>query len=133
MFAFYSPEVDSLRADDIAGIQSLYGRTPVGGDEPPTSPAEVSGSLSGTGDRDVWTAALGSGQISVELAGPDDADFDLYLRAGEAPTPRNYDVRGFTGDSSESVSFNHPGGTLYIAVESYQGSGEYQLRIQSPS
>lgn len=73
---------------------------------------------------------------SISLWGPPGTDFDVYLRCNAAPTPSAWDVRGFSGDSQETIVFQQPGGctypgTWYIAINSYAGSGQFDL-VTSP-
>ncbi len=64
------------------------------------------------------------------LAGPDTADFDLYIRWGAAPTTSTYDDRGFTAQSQEICdSWIDSSKTFYSMVRSYRGSGSYRLLL----
>ncbi len=59
-------------------------------------------------------------------------DFDLYARCGALPTQAVYDVRGYTADPQEFLSFVSGAwcptpGTMYIAVHSYSGAGQFNL------
>ncbi len=127
MFAFYSDDVDSLRQDDINGIQALYGTPPVG-------VAPIRGSLSRTGDSQTHQFQARPGRLTVTLTGPSGKDFDLYLRAGLRPSRQEFDARGFSGTSNEKVSLNVTGGDVFIMVDSWRGSGAYEVEIEmSPS
>ncbi|WP_435346323.1 S8 family peptidase [Haloarchaeobius sp. HRN-SO-5] len=96
----------------------------------------VTDSLSGYWDSDCWTWAWeysDPSQVEVVLSGPADADFDLYVNDGEASCPSysNYDYASYTVDSQETVVIDDPDTStdLYITVDSYSGSGTYDLTI----
>ncbi|WP_128476177.1 S8 family serine peptidase [Halorussus pelagicus] len=96
----------------------------------------VSDSLSSSSDSDdySWSWNYSSpSQIVVELNGPTDADFDLYINEGTtaAPTPSSYDYRSYTTNSQESITIDNPDASteLQIAVDSYSGSGSYDVTI----
>jgi peptidoglycan hydrolase-like protein with peptidoglycan-binding domain len=122
MFAFYADNVDSLRQDDINGIQAIYGTPGVG-------PAPIRGTLSGTGIGQTHRVSAQPGRMTVILDGPAGTDFDLYLRAGIAPTRTLFDARGFSGSSHEEVSLNVSGGDVFVMVDSWQGSGNYEVKV----
>lgn len=122
MFAFYDDNVDALRTDDINGIQALYGSRPAGS-------TPLRGTLSSTGASQVHRISAQSGKMRVALRGPANADFDLYVRAGSAPTRALFDARGFTGSSNEEVSLNISGGDVFVMIDSWKGSGAYEVDI----
>jgi hypothetical protein len=70
-------------------------------------------------------------QISVTLAGPaSGADFDLFLKFGVPPALNDWDAAGRSNTSNEQIQFTATsGGTLYILVWSYSGSGEYSIQV----
>ncbi len=95
------------------------------------------GTLSATGDRSVHSHDLrtrGTCRASVSLSGPGDADFDLYLTLdGRTPSAWDHDRASQGTTSEERIVLEgeaiDPGATLGIAVESYDGSGEYTLSV----
>ncbi|WP_458190118.1 S8 family peptidase [Haladaptatus sp. NG-WS-4] len=104
-----------------------------GGDSTTTT---VSDSLSSYADYDDWTWAWeysDPSQIVVELSGPSDADFDLYINEGTTTnaSPSNYDYASRSTDSQESITIDNPDTStdLQIDVDSYSGSGSYDLTI----
>ncbi len=123
MFAFYDDDVDSLRQDDINGIQALYGARPAG------SPLPIRGQLNATGDQNIHRVCLGPGTVTVALNGPPGADFDLYLRSGLQPTRSQFDARGFSPGPDETLTLRLSGGELFILVDSFRGSGSYEVEI----
>lgn len=124
MFAFYDDAVDSLRPDDVAGIQALYGPRAVG-------PAPIRGQLSGTGNSKLHQVTVDRpGEMTVTLSGPLAADFDLYLRRGLPPSRSQFDGRGFSSSSSEKVRLNVSGGTVFVLVDSWRGKGDYTIEIE---
>ena len=104
-----------------------------GGDSTTSS---VTDSLSGYWDSDCWSYPWefsDPSQVVIELDGPSDADFDLYVNEGrsECPTTSDYDYRSIGTDSQESVTIDAPDTStdLQVLVDSYSGSGEYTLTI----
>lgn len=83
------------------------------------------GSLSGSGQSATYSVQ-GTGLAWSFLAGPDNADFDLYIKWNSPPSRYNYDDRGFTLYSQEIASFCGSG-TLYFMVYSFSGSGEFTM------
>ncbi len=124
MFAFYDNDVDSLRQDDINGIQALYG-------VPRSGIVPLRGQLQGTGDSNTHRIQVSPGQVIVTLTGPSGQDFDLYVRAGLQPSRQQYDGRGFSGSSNEVVRLNVSGGDLFIMVDSWRGSGVYEVEVET--
>lgn len=122
MFAFYDDNVDSLRDDDINGIRELYGPRPLG-----ITP--LRGELDEAGQNEIHRVSATSGTMRATLRGPRDADFDLYVRSGTAPTRQLFDARGFTASSNEELTLAVSGGDVFIMVDSWRGSGRYELDV----
>jgi hypothetical protein len=122
MFAFYADDVDSLRQDDIDGIQAIYGR--------PTGPQPIRGRLNGNGDKQIHRITAQPGRITARLLGPSGQDFDLYLRVALPPTRTAFDGRGFTASPHETVRLTVPGGDLFLMVDSWRGSGNYEVEVE---
>ncbi len=58
------------------------------------------------------------------------ADFDVYARCGAIPTPSQWTWRGFSSNSDEYIDLGtgcSSGQTLYVAVHSFWGSGQFYL------
>jgi len=75
--------------------------------------------------------SAGAGTIKLQLSGPSNADFDLYLYkwTNNAWTK----VAASEGNtSSEAISYNGTAGYYYAQVKSYSGSGSYTLTYQFP-
>ena len=107
-----------------------------GGGTGETTTGSVDGSLSSYADYDDYTWAWnysGPSQIVVELDGPADADFDLYVNTGttQNASPNNYDYASYSTNSQESVTIDTPDDSteLQIDVDSYSGSGSYTVSI----
>lgn len=67
-------------------------------------------------------------EVSVSLAGPANADFDLYIKAGDLPTTSSFDDRGFSPSSSERVHvITEQASRVYVLVVAYSGTGNYTL------
>ena len=131
MYALYDEGRNNLRADDIAGIQSLYG-SPVS--EPVAiAPGErVSGHLPGT-DAEVRYQVTLQNKLLVRLEGPADEDFDLYVRYG-APVGTaegEYDAVSYGVTADELLTIDDPkAGTYNLLVHSYRGLGSYTLEVE---
>jgi len=128
MYPYYSADRVNLTQDDISGIRELYGlATPhvktlvIGADD--------SNSLMQAHDKDVYEFEIPQ-SYSVLIDGPDDADFDLYLRKNEPPTTEEYDYVGYSSSADEKINFTAVSGEKYYAmVRSYSGSGDYRIRL----
>ncbi len=123
MFAFYDDAVDSLRQDDINGIQALYGGPPMG-------VIPIRGSLRQSGDSQTHRIQAHPGRLTVTLTGPRGQDFDLYVRAGLQPSRTAFDARGFSATPNEKVTLNIAGGDVFILVDSWRGSGPYEVEVE---
>lgn len=131
MYAYYDESRNDLRADDIAGIQSLYGA-------PQTAPTaispgqRISGHLPQTNAEVRYQITL-QNKLLIRLDGPQGQDFDLYVRYG-APAGKEagqYDAFGYGLTADELVTIENPkAGTYYILVHSYQGAGSYNLEVE---
>ncbi|PSQ19709.1 peptidase S8 [Halobacteriales archaeon QS_9_67_17] len=91
-------------------------------------------------DDDCWSYAWNYTdpcQVEVELDGPSDADFDLYVNTGSGtcPSTSSYDYRSISTDSQETITVDNPDDSadLYVLVDSYDGSGYYDLYITEKS
>jgi len=101
-----------------------------------TTTGSVDGTLSSYADYDdytwAWTYSNPS-QVVVELDGPADADFDLYVNTGttQNASPSNYDYGSYSMDSQEQITIDAPDDStdMQIDVDSYSGSGSYTLTI----
>jgi len=128
MFAYYSADRVNLSDDDVQGIQALYG-------EPDASrqvllSAEATGNLTRIGDKAVFDVEV-PGTLAVSIDGPANADFDLYVRKGEPPTLEQWDYRAYTVSSDETIAFPvEAGARYYVMVRSYDGSGNFKLKVQ---
>jgi hypothetical protein len=94
------------------------------------------GTLASGGSANAPSASPGyvsaaAGTITLQLTGPSNADFDLFLykysgsawvkvASSEGPT------------STESISYNGTAGYYYAQVKSYSGSGTYTLTYNFP-
>lgn len=127
-------------------ILSAYNRTLVtgGGGNPPPPPPDgcesseynYQGSLSGTGDYDFqpngsyfyWPS---SGTHEGCLSGPGNADFDLYLQRYGSSGWQTV-ASSLSADSEESLTYNGGAGYYRYVVNSYSGSGGYDMGIDVP-
>lgn len=121
MFAFYSPERTNLTQDDINGIQALYG--PPSRSQALALETGAEGQLARTGEEQHYEFSIPE-TLAISIDGPDDADFDLYVRKGAAPTETEWDYRAYTVSSDEQFVLPAEHGTRYhVMVRSYSGSG----------
>lgn len=123
MFPIYDPSRLTLRDDDVNGVQALYG--------PPRLrlSASATGRLNGRGDEQVFAIELPVA-ATLTLDGPDNADFDLYVKRDTPPTTNDFDFRAWTTAADEAIRFTPPTAGLYhILVRSYRGSGDFTLKI----
>jgi serine protease len=119
-------------ATDPDGNGEDDGDDPTCGSE--TETTTVTDSLSGWGDSDCWRYPWRTDpcQVVVELSGPSDATFDLYVNeGGGCPTTSDYDHRSYTMGSEETIIVDFPDVTddCYVLVDAWSGSGSYDLTI----
>lgn len=128
MFPTYSPDRANLAQDDIDGIRALYGvRT---GREPLVLTAEAAGTLQRGGDEKVYSFDVPQ-RVAISLAGPADADFDLYVKKDQPPTDSDFDFRAFSASANEKILLPiEPGGKYFVRVVSFSGSGAYTLKVE---
>jgi len=107
-----------------------------GGSDGDSTTSSASGTLDGYWDYDDYTYPWNyadPSQVVVELDGPSDADFDLYINTGttENAAPSNYDYGSTSTDSQESITIDDPDDStdMQIDVDSYSGSGDYTLTV----
>jgi serine protease len=124
-------------ANDAVNTDPSGGGGGGGGDSTTSS---VTDSLDGYWDSDCWSYPWefsDPSQVVVDLDGPSDADFDLYVNDGraECPTTSDYDYRSISTDSQESITIDNPDTStdLHVLVDSYSGSGSYTLTITEKS
>ncbi len=133
MYAYYGEARNDLQADDIAGVQSLYGAAvsaPVA-----ISPGQkVNGYLPQKDSTISYQVTL-QNKLLVKLDGPQGEDFDLYVRFNE-PVDEDlekelYDSVSYGITADELITIEDPkAGTYYILVHSYEGSGSYTLELE---
>ncbi|PQP35705.1 hypothetical protein C6A37_01090 [Desulfobacteraceae bacterium SEEP-SAG9] len=95
----------------------------------------VSGNLSKTGDsRDFVLKGVKQGEkLTFTLNGPDDGDFDLYVRINQEPELRKFDYRGYTESSNEEITIEPTQeGDYYVRVHSYHGMGPFTIKASVP-
>jgi hypothetical protein len=129
MFAFYAPDRVNLAQDDIQGITALYGERSENRDL--TLSKTVTGTLADSGAEVTYELTVPA-NLSIKLDGPDDADFDLYVRKGAQPTVNDWDFRAFTVSADEKIVLPAEAGEQYfIMVRSFNGDGNYSLTVES--
>ncbi len=100
----------------------------------------ASDSLSGYWDGDCWYWSWEFDdpcQIVLELDGPSGADFDLYVNegTGSCPSTSSYTHASTSTNSQERIVIDDPDASapLYVTVDSYYGSGNYDLTFTEKS
>jgi hypothetical protein len=126
---------DGLSQGDIDTIGMLYGNDPGPGTSCESFGETFSGSLSGTDDEAVEPDGASyfsdAGTHAGQLAGPSNADFDLYLLywVGDSWVV----VAESTGEtSSEAISYSGPSGDYAWSIHSYEGAGSYTFCLNRP-
>ena len=97
---------------------------------------QTEGTLTNILDSDTFrytTTLSDPSKVVVTLAGPRDADFDLYVTTdGRDPLVYDCDEHSGTVNSHERIVIEgvDPGQTIGVLVDSWSGSGEYTLIIE---
>ena len=131
MYAYYAEDRNDLQADDIAGIQSLYG-PPV---QAPIAifPGQQVGGYLPNKDAEVQYQVTLQNKLLIHLEGPETEDFDIYVKYGQ-PAGRQtgqYDTASYSVTSNELVTIENPqAGRYYVLVHSYAGAGSYNLEVE---
>lgn len=124
MFPTYAASRLSLEKDDVEGIQQLYGAPRL------RFSTKATDKLSKTSDEKFFVVELPKG-ANMTLEGPGNSDFDLYVKRDSVPSKDNFDFRAWTLSSNETLRVNsETPGIYHILVQSYEGSGEFTLRIE---
>lgn len=94
----------------------------------------LTGTLNGSNPQDAhaFTVASGTTRLLVALNAVDDggADFDLYVKAGSAPTVLTYDCTRRGPNQFGICTFTAPAtGSWHVLVDRFSGAGTYQLTI----
>ncbi len=90
------------------------------------------GAIVGAGTEHIYKVSVDKKMV-IKLNSPvgdEGHDFDLYLRRGSVPEPknRNYDKSSVKEGSDEVIELPNPHiGNYFIMVKSYKGSGGYNL------
>lgn len=69
--------------------------------------------------------------LTIKLQGPSGTDFDLYVKASSLPSTTKYDYRSVSSTSTETIKITNAGGTYYILVYSYRGTGAFTLTVSA--
>ena len=93
----------------------------------------TNGSLAQTGSVQLFKVNVGS-KLTASLEGPQNKDFDLYIKQGSTPTTQDYDAVGYSSSANEKVVIESTEpGEYYIMVRSYQGGGDFSLKCNLES
>jgi len=90
---------------------------------------QIRGTLPGSKETLYYYINSEEGQkIVLDLNGPLDTDFDLYVRYNERPTNVKYDYRSYSGSSKENIVVEAAKkGRYFVLVHSFKGSGDFTL------
>lgn len=89
------------------------------------------GNLSRDGAEEIF-AFRASSDFQVTLDGPEEVDFDLYVRMAAPPSATQYDRRSTDLGPEESITvMNAKEGMYYILVKSYRGSGPFRVEVKA--
>ena len=88
------------------------------------------GTLDGIDDFQIHSIRVLADPISMHVVlRCGDNDYDLYGGFGYTPTEYDYEFRGFDA-GGEDFTYDYPEeGIWHFMVNSYSGSGQYELRI----
>jgi len=89
----------------------------------------VTGSVDEAKGKVFFTLHLDAdGVLALDLEGPGDADFDLYIKKGADVETNLYDGRGYTATSREHIDIAEAtAGDYAVMVHSYSGTGDFTL------
>ncbi len=97
-----------------------------GGGVDPWGGLSESGTVARNEELRFETGTVPAGRYTFDMTG--NADADLYVRAGNAPTTGVYDCRPYTGGSNESCTVNlSADGEIHVMVRGYAESSNFQL------
>lgn len=125
----HSPYYGYGRPDAGIAVELAAGATD-GKYEKLTLQASKRGSLKESGDEKLYAIDLPAA-ATITLDGPEDIDFDLYIKRDSPPSKSNYDLRGYSPQADELISVNPQNpGIYYILIHSYRGQGKFTLKVE---
>lgn len=94
---------------------------------------QAQGILNGSKEASYYLLRAKNGErLILDVTGPLDADFDLYVRHGARPTNLKYDFKSTSGRSKENITIDSTKkGDYHIMVYSYKGRGEFSISASS--
>lgn len=91
--------------------------------------AWISSTLDGSGEEHFYKLTR-QGNLRIDVVGPEDRDFDVYVKRGAPPTTNDWDARSHSNAADEHLAISPAEqGEYFIMVRSYHGDGEYKLRV----
>lgn len=93
----------------------------------------LQGHLKQKGDSQEHRYQLSAGLQRLELTGPEDADFDLYLYVKNSNNQWDNVKSSLDYKSEEELEYRDNGGEYMAVVRSFSGSGNYKLTISKLS
>jgi hypothetical protein len=96
--------------------------------QPITSGQTLSGSLSSEGSLGYQIQVAANHKLVIRLDGPDDADFDLYVKYNSPVTRWDYDFKRISRYADEELTIGPTqSGSYFILVYAYRGEGQFSL------
>ncbi len=92
--------------------------------------AMIEGNLRKEGDQKYYKISVNN-TLNINLDGPEEANFDLYIKKGAPPKINDYDKRANTPKADENIICPiEETGEYYLMVRSYKGEGDFKLTIK---
>ena len=99
-----------------------------------TNGQAVSGSLETEASAEYRIRVSAGQKLVIRLDGPDDADFDLYVKYAEPASRWDYDVKRVTRYADETVTIAPTQtGEYFILIYAYRGEGPFSLVAETIS
>jgi len=96
--------------------------------QPIISGQTVSGSLDSEGSAGYQIQVAANQKLVMRLDGPDEADFDLYVKFGEPASRWDYDFKRITRYADEELSIGSTqAGVYFIFLHAFRGEGQFSL------
>ncbi len=96
--------------------------------QPIISGQTVSGSLDTRGSGGYQIQVAANQKLVIQLDGPDEADFDIYVKYGAPASRWDYDFKRITRYADEELSISSTqAGSYFILLHAFSGKGQFSL------